>query len=197
MSVPQTSRYEDGVGVHLYGLRYHRVHYTFFHKTGRSGNSKGQSGNLTPLIISGHFSPAPTVKTSPSSSTLCPQPPYTILREKLFWFHHWRVEEYYFLLYLCEVLSFKSLLFLSIRNPPNFGGFGEIYRVVASMGGASLAGLQDHLKLAREYAIEGLYDTAIIFFDGAVAQINKYVPLSASIVVVLGICAYEYANDVL
>ncbi|XP_031101592.1 katanin p60 ATPase-containing subunit A1 [Ipomoea triloba] len=43
------------------------------------------------------------------------------------------------------------------------------------MGGTSLAGLQDHLKLAREYAIEGLYDTAIIFFDGAVAQINKHV----------------------
>ncbi|XP_059457773.1 katanin p60 ATPase-containing subunit A1 [Corylus avellana] len=42
------------------------------------------------------------------------------------------------------------------------------------MGGASLAGLQDHLKLAREYALEGLYDTSIIFFDGAVAQINKH-----------------------
>ncbi|XP_058074656.1 katanin p60 ATPase-containing subunit A1 isoform X1 [Magnolia sinica] len=37
-----------------------------------------------------------------------------------------------------------------------------------------LAGLQDHLKLAREYALEGLYDTAIIFFDGAIAQINKH-----------------------
>ncbi|CAH9146731.1 unnamed protein product [Cuscuta epithymum] len=43
------------------------------------------------------------------------------------------------------------------------------------MVGSSLAGLQDHLKLAREYAFEGLYDTAIIFFDGAVAQINKHV----------------------
>ncbi|KAE7997404.1 hypothetical protein FH972_002044 [Carpinus fangiana] len=42
------------------------------------------------------------------------------------------------------------------------------------MGGASLAGLQEHLKLAREYALEGLYDTSIIFFDGAVAQINKH-----------------------
>lgn len=42
------------------------------------------------------------------------------------------------------------------------------------MVGASLAGLQDHLKLAREYAQEGLYDTSIIFFDGAIAQINKY-----------------------
>lgn len=42
------------------------------------------------------------------------------------------------------------------------------------MVGASLAGLQDHVKLAREYAVEGLYDTAIIFFDGAIAQINKY-----------------------
>lgn len=42
------------------------------------------------------------------------------------------------------------------------------------MVGASLAGLQDHLKLAREYAQEGLYDTSIIFFDGAIAQINKH-----------------------
>ncbi|KHG28443.1 Katanin p60 ATPase-containing subunit [Gossypium arboreum] len=40
--------------------------------------------------------------------------------------------------------------------------------------GNSLAGLQDHLKLAREYALEGLYDTSIIFFDGAIAQINKH-----------------------
>eukprot|EP00252_Welwitschia_mirabilis_P004615 TRINITY_DN14922_c0_g1_i1.p1 TRINITY_DN14922_c0_g1~~TRINITY_DN14922_c0_g1_i1.p1 ORF type:complete len:528 (+),score=134.56 TRINITY_DN14922_c0_g1_i1:269-1852(+) len=38
----------------------------------------------------------------------------------------------------------------------------------------ALAGLQEHLKLAREYALEGLYDTSIIFFDGAVAQINKH-----------------------
>jgi katanin p60 ATPase-containing subunit A1 len=36
-----------------------------------------------------------------------------------------------------------------------------------------LAGLQDHLKHARDYALEGLYDTSIIFFDGALAQINK------------------------
>lgn len=42
------------------------------------------------------------------------------------------------------------------------------------MASASLAGLQEHLKLAREYALEGLYDTSIIFFDGAIAQINKY-----------------------
>ncbi|XP_047327410.1 katanin p60 ATPase-containing subunit A1 [Impatiens glandulifera] len=42
------------------------------------------------------------------------------------------------------------------------------------MVGASLTGLQDHLKLAREYALEGLYDTSIIFFDGAIAQINKH-----------------------
>ncbi|ERM97047.1 hypothetical protein AMTRI_Chr05g64130 [Amborella trichopoda] len=38
----------------------------------------------------------------------------------------------------------------------------------------ALSGLQDHVKLAREYALEGLYDTSIIFFDGAIAQINKY-----------------------
>ncbi|KAK8629108.1 hypothetical protein V6N13_077962 [Hibiscus sabdariffa] len=42
------------------------------------------------------------------------------------------------------------------------------------MAGNSLPGLQDHLKLAREYALEGLYDTSIIFFDGAIAQINKH-----------------------
>ncbi|KAI5602497.1 hypothetical protein BDE02_01G159700 [Populus trichocarpa] len=39
---------------------------------------------------------------------------------------------------------------------------------------AALSGLQDHLKLAREYALEGLYDTSIIFFDGAIAQIIKH-----------------------
>ncbi|CAO2815333.1 unnamed protein product [Amaranthus hypochondriacus] len=38
----------------------------------------------------------------------------------------------------------------------------------------TLNGLQDHLKLAREYALEGLYDTSVIFFDGAIAQINKH-----------------------
>lgn len=42
------------------------------------------------------------------------------------------------------------------------------------VGATSLVGLQDHLKLAREYALEGLYDTSIIFFDGAIAQINKH-----------------------
>ncbi|XAR50604.1 Microtubule-severing ATPase [Bertholletia excelsa] len=42
------------------------------------------------------------------------------------------------------------------------------------MVGTSLAGLQDHLKLAREYALEGVYDTSVIFFDGAIAQINKH-----------------------
>ncbi|KAL1829202.1 hypothetical protein DCAR_0208523 [Daucus carota subsp. sativus] len=38
----------------------------------------------------------------------------------------------------------------------------------------TLTGLQDHLKLAREYAIEGVYDTSIIFFDGVIAQINRH-----------------------
>ncbi|XP_016456600.1 katanin p60 ATPase-containing subunit A1-like [Nicotiana tabacum] len=42
------------------------------------------------------------------------------------------------------------------------------------MVGGALAGLQDHVKLAREYAVEGLYDTSVIFFDGAIAQINKH-----------------------
>ncbi|KAK7335960.1 hypothetical protein VNO80_28122 [Phaseolus coccineus] len=34
--------------------------------------------------------------------------------------------------------------------------------------------MQEHLKLAREYAAEGVYDTSIIFFDGAVAQISNH-----------------------
>ncbi|GFY97009.1 P-loop containing nucleoside triphosphate hydrolases superfamily protein [Actinidia rufa] len=42
------------------------------------------------------------------------------------------------------------------------------------MAGTSLAALQDHLKLARDYALEGVYDTSIIFFDGAIAQITKH-----------------------
>ncbi|XP_073053339.1 katanin p60 ATPase-containing subunit A1 [Primulina eburnea] len=42
------------------------------------------------------------------------------------------------------------------------------------MAGSSLVGLQDHVKLARDYAVEGHYDTSIIFFDGAIAQINKH-----------------------
>lgn len=42
------------------------------------------------------------------------------------------------------------------------------------MVGPTLVGLQDHLKLAREYAMEGLYDTSMIFFDGGIAQINKH-----------------------
>lgn len=51
-----------------------------------------------------------------------------------------------------------------------FGNFDAEIEMV----GNSLAGLQDHLKLAREYALEGLYETSIIFFDGAIAQINKH-----------------------
>ncbi|KAM1219647.1 hypothetical protein ACFX2G_047690 [Malus domestica] len=42
------------------------------------------------------------------------------------------------------------------------------------MVGPTLVGQQDHLKLAREYAMEGLYDTSLIFFDGGIAQINKH-----------------------
>ncbi|KAJ4768721.1 Katanin p60 ATPase-containing subunit A1 [Rhynchospora pubera] len=41
-------------------------------------------------------------------------------------------------------------------------------------GGAALAGLQEHVRLARDYALEGLYDTSTIFFDAALAQINKH-----------------------
>ncbi|KAK8469786.1 hypothetical protein PHAVU_005G173400 [Phaseolus vulgaris] len=43
------------------------------------------------------------------------------------------------------------------------------------MSGKSwLSGMQDHLKLAREYAAEGVYYTSVIFFDGAVAQISNH-----------------------
>ncbi|KAJ1688282.1 hypothetical protein LUZ63_019672 [Rhynchospora breviuscula] len=42
------------------------------------------------------------------------------------------------------------------------------------VGGGALAGLQEHVRLARDYALEGLYDTSAIFFDGALAQINKH-----------------------
>lgn len=42
------------------------------------------------------------------------------------------------------------------------------------MGGA-LIGLEEHLTLAREYALLGNYDSALIFFEGVHAQINKYV----------------------
>lgn len=48
-------------------------------------------------------------------------------------------------------------------------------------GGSSLTGLQEHVKLARDYALEGLYDTSIIFFDGAVAQINRLLLFSFSL----------------
>ncbi|GLJ44209.1 hypothetical protein SUGI_0923070 [Cryptomeria japonica] len=43
------------------------------------------------------------------------------------------------------------------------------------MGGVS--GLKEQLKLAREYALEGLYDTSIIFFDAAIAQIDKHLSI--------------------
>ncbi|KAL2631198.1 hypothetical protein R1flu_015884 [Riccia fluitans] len=42
------------------------------------------------------------------------------------------------------------------------------------MIGGPLAGLVEHLTLAREYALLGNYDTALIFFDGVIAQINKH-----------------------
>eukprot|EP00249_Psilotum_nudum_P009211 c21782_g1_i1 orf=669-2309(+) len=37
-----------------------------------------------------------------------------------------------------------------------------------------ISGIQEHVKLARQYALEGLYDSSISFFDGAAAQLNKY-----------------------
>lgn len=58
---------------------------------------------------------------------------------------------------------------------------------------AALSGLQDHLKLAREYALEGLYETSIIFFDGAIAQINKYLN-SHTLVLSLSLSASAYES---
>ncbi|KAL9664519.1 hypothetical protein QQ045_019922 [Rhodiola kirilowii] len=44
----------------------------------------------------------------------------------------------------------------------------------------ALVGLLDHLKLAREYVVEGLYDTSIIFFDGAMLRSTIDDPLIRS-----------------
>jgi hypothetical protein len=63
----------------------------------------------------------------------------------------------------------------SNKQPAQF--IREREKTMAGGGGSSLAGLQDHVKLARDYALEGLYDTSIIFFDGAVAQINRFFTL--------------------
>lgn len=40
--------------------------------------------------------------------------------------------------------------------------------------GGPLDSLSEQLTLAREYALLGSYDTALIFFEGVLAQINKY-----------------------
>ena len=52
----------------------------------------------------------------------------------------------------------------------------------------AIAGLQEHLKLARDYALEGMYESSIIFFDGAIAQINKYVTIVFQILSVFNGC---------
>ncbi|GAQ87424.1 AAA-type ATPase family protein [Klebsormidium nitens] len=38
----------------------------------------------------------------------------------------------------------------------------------------ALAGIIDHMTLAREYALLGQYDTALVCFDGVISQINKH-----------------------
>lgn len=48
----------------------------------------------------------------------------------------------------------------------------EVKKKKKKMGG-QLAGIGEHLTLAREYALLGNYDTALIFFEGVLAQINK------------------------
>ncbi|RLN41466.1 hypothetical protein C2845_PM01G29420 [Panicum miliaceum] len=42
------------------------------------------------------------------------------------------------------------------------------------MANHPLAWLKDQLKLAHDYELEGRYDTSINLYDGAIAQINKY-----------------------
>jgi hypothetical protein len=37
----------------------------------------------------------------------------------------------------------------------------------------ALAGIIDHMTLAREYALLGQYDTALVCLDGVISQINK------------------------
>ncbi|KAG0610172.1 hypothetical protein M758_7G043400 [Ceratodon purpureus] len=43
----------------------------------------------------------------------------------------------------------------------------------ATQDGRAVDTLSEHLTLAREYALLGSYDTAFIFFEGVLAQINK------------------------
>ena len=46
---------------------------------------------------------------------------------------------------------------------------------MASGSGNLLQAVPDALKLSREYALLGKYDTAAVYFDGAVAAIQQYV----------------------
>ncbi|KAK7325198.1 hypothetical protein VNO77_29356 [Canavalia gladiata] len=69
--------------------------------------------------------------------------------------------------YSFNFITCKHVLCITIfinNQACNCRWFGECVRVR----------MKEHLKLAREYALEGLYDTSIIFFDGCVAQINKH-----------------------
>lgn len=34
--------------------------------------------------------------------------------------------------------------------------------------------LPDNLQMSREYALLGNYDTALVYFDGAISQIQQY-----------------------
>lgn len=36
-----------------------------------------------------------------------------------------------------------------------------------------VSGILDNVKIARDYALEGSYENSIVFFDGAILQINK------------------------
>jgi len=54
--------------------------------------------------------------------------------------------------------------------------------------GGPLDTLSEQLTLAREYALLGSYDTALIFFEGVVAQINKY-EISTSCLILLFLSA--------
>jgi hypothetical protein len=73
--------------------------------------------------------------------------------------------------FLFSSLSIELLLLVSSHTNPR--NSSRTLAPAAEMANhRPLAGLPDHVKLARDYALEGLYDTSIIFFDGAIAQIK-------------------------
>ncbi len=50
----------------------------------------------------------------------------------------------------------------------------ESFIMAGVSSGSLLQAVPDALKLSREYALLGKYDTAAVYFDGAVAAIQQY-----------------------